>query len=272
MATVDGMLSRVRLEIGDPVTPFRTTAPGDGVTTWFDLPKQEINAGSVTAEINDGTAITTLAGGTGFTLNAELGQVQLAEPVPVNAMLIISGTAWALFSDAELTQILSDSVRQHCYGQSITERYRDSRGFIAYRETPKGLANLPSVEEPLVIMLTTVNLLWTMANDAASDSSVQTAEGTVIDRAARYRQIMDQIQALTTRYQTYSGQLNTGLYRSETLQLRRTSYTTGRLVPLFRPREFDDHRWPQREIPAVDHRNDDNSGVPTPLWNGNLGT
>ena len=314
-------IARVRFEIGDPVQPFRTTGIGDGSTVLFDLPKQELNEGSLsvlvingatqtpytdytaalpwsnTTSYTTGTVVTYLTGffsalqagsghqpvaggnaywsdvtSTAYTVNAELGKILLGQPIAVNATLLATGTSWALFSDDDLYTIIVESCLQHTYGQEIEERYRDAHGFIAYRETPKTLDNLPAIEEPLVITLAVVNCLWALASDAASDSNVQTAEGTVIDRTTRYKQIMDQIHEQTQRYQDYCGQLNVGLYRAETLQLRRTSRTTGRLVPLFRPREYDDHRWPQREIPAVDHRNDDNSGVPSPLWNGNWGT
>ena len=315
------LIARVRFQIGDPPTTFRTTALGDGQTVWYDLPKQEVNRAAVLAVtvvsgasetiLTDYTyaapwsATTTYAIGTqvtyntefftaiaastgaqptaggnafwrddtaiAYALDTEVGQVFLSVPIPLNATLIIAGAAWSLFADAELAQIAMDSVRQHVYGQEINERYRDARGFIAYREEAKTLQNLPAIEEPLVEMLTTINAFWALANDAASDANVQTAEGTVIDRTTRYRQIMEQIQALTARYQDYCGQLNVGLYRSETLTLRRISRTTGRLVPLFKPREYDDHRWPTRMIPPVDHRYDDTSGIPSPLWYGNWG-
>ena len=73
---------------------------------------------------------------------------------------------------------------------------------------------------------------------------------------------MGQIGALTERYQQLCGQLNVGIYRAETLQLRRTSYTTGRLVPDYAAREYDDHEWPRRQLPPIDRRNEDNSGMP----------
>lgn len=316
------LLSRVRFQIGDPPTTFRTTALGDGQTVWYDLPKQEVNRAAVLAvtvvsgasetilvdytmaapwstttayvtgaqvtynlgfftALQNNTDIAPVLGmntaywrddtAVSYAIDPEIGQVFLTKPVPINGTLIIAGQAWSLFSDMELAQIAIDSVRQHVFGQEIEERYRDAHGFIDYRESMKTLQNLPSIEEPLVEMLTTINCFWALANDAASDSNVQTAEGTVIDRSTRYRQIMEQIQALTMRYQDYCGQLNVGLYRAESLQLRRVSRTTGRLVPLFKPREYDDHRWPMRLIPPVDHRYDDNSGVPSPLWYGNWG-
>lgn len=315
MASLKDIVARVRFEIGDVSQPFRSTGNGDGLTSLYDLPKQELNRSSLEVFVVNGATQTTytdqtaaqpwnastayqpgqvvtlgtdffqalqastgeqpVSGGntywsdvtsTSYTVDAELGKIMLGEPIPVNSTLVVSGTAWAMFSDDDLYRIVLDSVRQHTYAQEIEERYRDAHGFIDYRETPKMLQNLPAIEEPLVVMLTVINCLWAMASDASSDSNIQTAEGTVVDRTTRYAHLMDQIQQQTQRYMDYCGQLNVGLYRLETLQLRRTSKTTGRLVPLFKSREFDDHRWPVREIPAIDHRNEDPSGVPTPLW------
>jgi hypothetical protein len=287
-------IARVRFEIGDPPAPFRSTGIGDNQTVLYDLPKQELNEGSLEVLVVNGATQTTYADqtaaqpwntstsyatgavvtqGTGFftalqassgeqpesggnaywsdvtstayTVNAALGKVMLGAPLPLNATLIISGTSWALFSDHDIWRILYESFLQHTYGSEIPERYRDARGFIDYRETPKLFQSLPTIEEPLVITLTVINCFWAMSNDAASDSNVQTAEGTVIDRTTRYTHIMQQIEALTARYMDYCGQLNVGLYRAEVLSLRRVSKTTGRLVPLFKEREYDDHRWPQ---------------------------
>lgn len=321
MASITDIISRVRFEIGDPPQPFRSTGIGDGETILYDLPRQELNEGSLEVLVVNGATQTSYADqtaaqpwsistvyavgavvtlGTGFykclvnnttatpvpggnsnwsdvtstayTVNAALGKILLGEPMPVNATLIATGTSWALFSDLDLYRIVSDSCNQHVYGQEIEERYRDAHGFISFRETPKTLQNLPAIEEPLIVILSVINCFWALTNDAASDSNINTAEGTSIDRTTRYQHLMQQIQAETQRYQDYCNQLNVGLYRTETLQLRRSSRTTGRLVPLFKPREYDDHRWPVREIPAVDHRNDDNSGVPSPLWSGNWGS
>lgn len=203
-----------------------------------------------------------------YTINDALGQMYLGAFLPNNATLIVAGNSWSLFSDTELTVYCTDALNQHCFGQRITERLRDFMGHIDYRETQKNLATLPAIEVPLVVMLATVNVFWTLANDVSSDVNVTTAEGTSIDRSAQYSQIMSQIGALTARYQDLCGQLNVGLYRAETLQLRRTSHTTGRLVPVFAPREYDDHKFPVRELPPVDRRYEDNSGIANPIWNG----
>lgn len=266
MADLTRMIERIRSELGDPLQPFKTSAMVDGMTSWFDLPKQKIIPGSESVQVQDGAELVTLSSPNGYTMNYELGQLQLQTAPPNKSLVIISGSSWALFSDEEIKMYLQDAVNQHCFNRTIPERHLDTYGFITYRDTPITLDNLPEIEEPLVAWLATIGALWTLSTDAATDASIQTAEGTVVDRATRYQQVMGQISALTERYQEYCGQLNVGVFRIETLQFRRTAQRTGRLEPLYLPREYDDVRYPTRELPEVDGRNQDNSGVPSPLY------
>lgn len=261
------IISRVRLEIGDPLQPFLTSSLGDGMTSLYDLPKQNIDPGTLVVSIVNGAVVTQLQNGSDYILNEELGYLQLNSPVPNAATIVSSGNAWGLFTDDDLAILINDSLRQHTLNRFIEERLRTSQGFISYRRTPITLYNLPQIEEPLLVMLATINVMWTLANDASTDADIQTAEGTNVNRTARYRQLMDHINDLQERYERYCGELNVGAFRMETMKLRRVSKTTGRLIPIFTDREYDDHTWPQREIPPVDQHNADDSGIPSPLWN-----
>lgn len=264
---VSDAIARVRTEIGDAPQTFLDNTLGDGITLWFDLSVQNVNPVGLTVQTT-GSGGRTLVLGTDYTMDYENGQLTLSAPVPSGAALIVSGQAWSLFTDTDLITYVMDAAREHTLNQRLSERYRDRYGFITYREVEKNLSNLPAIEEPLVVMLCTVNVLWTLATDTATDVDIQTAEGTNISRAQRYAQVMNNIQALTTRYMDYCGQLNVGLYRSETLRVRRHSLRTGRLIPIFAEREYDDHRFPVREIPPIDIQNEDDSGVVSPLWGG----
>lgn len=256
------LVARIRQEIGDPLQPFKTTSLGDGMTTLYDLPKQNIQEPLQVSVIN-GASITYPT----YTLNDELGYVLMDQPVPNGATLLIEGNAWGMFTDNDLITYLQDSANQHFAGRNIEERFWTRQGFIGYRESPMDITNMPDLEAPLLVMLATINVLWVLANDAATDADIQTAEGTNINRTGRYRQLMGHIADLQERYEKWCAQLNVGVFRTETLKLRRISKTTGRLVPLFKSREYDDHRWPTRQLPPIDGPWTDDSGIPSPLWN-----
>ena len=261
------LINRVRLEIGDPYQPFKTSTLGDGMTNLFDLPKQNLDPNSLTITVVNGVNVTTLNQGVDFIVNTDLGIVQLTNPVPNGATLIMQGNAWGMFTDDDLKLFINDSINQHTYNRTVEERLRTVQGFISYRHTPMNLSNLPQIEEPLLVTLATINVLWTVANDMSTDTNVQTVEGTNIDSLGRYRQLIGHISELQERYERYCGQLNVGVFRMETMKLRRVSRTTNRLIPIFTDREYDDHTWPRRELPQVDIHNEDDSGIPSPLWN-----
>lgn len=264
------LVGRVRTEIGDPRQAFRSTMPCDGTAAWFNLPKENIDPAELTVDLipPGGGQLQALEPGTGYSLLREQGQVLLATAPGQGYQVLFTGTSYALFTDEDMLPYLGDAVTWHCYGRQVRERYRTPQGFIAYRETPIGLENLPPVEEPLLAMRAVHNLLWVLATDAASDINVQTAEGTVIDRGQRYRQLISQIQEIRDRYDKDCALVNGGPYRWETIRLRRVSKTTGRLVPLYKDRDYDDFAYPTRLIPPIDARWEDSSGIPSQLYFG----
>ena len=268
---VEDIIRRVRTEIGDPEETFRASFPGDGTTTWFNLPKQNLDSSNFVVTVIDGASMTDLDPATQYSIDFQPGTLMLNTAPPVGSTVVFAGKAWGMFTDDEIVEYIRDAVNWHVYTRKIEERYRDIHGFMTYRETPINLVNLPEVEEPLLIWLTTINIFWTLADDAAKLAGVHTAEGTMIDNTARYTQLMTQIGALTDRYETWCRQLNVGPFAFETLELRRVSRRTGRLVPLMKPREFDDHRYPVRKLPPRTDRYEDNSGVPSQLWYGGSG-
>src|ERR1044071_4684541 len=145
------MIARVRNEIGDPLQPFMTTSLGDGMTQRYDLPKQNIDAGTLQVTIVNGATTTVLSSVTDYVLDAELGVLTLNDKVPNMATLLVQGYAWGLFSDDALETQITDSVNQHCFGRSIKERLHTRQGWIGYRNTPPTLDNLPPVEEPMLV-------------------------------------------------------------------------------------------------------------------------
>ena len=266
--TPEELDQRVRREIGDPHQAFRDIQVSDGDTVEFNLSVEHVEPASLQIEVINGAQSTFLAQPGDYTCEYRMGQVQLTVSPPFGSTIIFSGECFAMMSNDELYQHMRDGVRWHCWNRSIPERYRSEQGFINYRVNPMTLQNLPPEEEPLLTMRTVVSILWSFANDASTDVDVHSAEGTEIDRGQRYRQLMQQIEAMTARYKEDSSVLNAGPYRWEVLTLRKISMRTGRLIPLYKAREYDDHSYPLRLIPAIDSRGEDQSGIPSQIGFG----
>lgn len=258
MATEEAITARIRSELGDFAQPFRTTYRGDGTTDYFDLPATNVS-GVVVTLIDDGVA--TVVPTADYTVVSRDGYLDFDTPPDDGVTIMVEGTSTGLFTDEELHEYLRDALLQHTHGATTRVRYRDADGFIKYTERPVTLENLPEVEELLVVILASVEALWALSTDAATDIDVNTAEGTYVGRSQRYAQIRSQIDVLTEKYIDLSQQLNVGLHRIEMSNLRRVSKRTGRLVPLYVSREFDDHTWPERIIPPIDSKHSEHDKV-----------
>lgn len=267
--TVADVIARVRAELGDLGTPFRDAFGGLGEVGEFDLSESSIAQASVT--LVQGGVVTTLVQDRDYELMPAEGRVLLLgsyNPLPDNATLIVQGVAAGMFSDAELEVFVGEAVSMHCANRRVTARLKDATGFIRYVETPMILANLPEIELLPLALLAVVNALWAVATDASSDIDITTVEGTHVGRGQRFQQVMAMIDAVSARYKELCEQLQIGFYRIEMGTLRRVSRTTGRFVPLYKEREYDDYSLPVRLIPEVDHRDDDTSDVPDPGYGG----
>lgn len=262
------LISRVRAEVGDQPTPFMSQVEGDGAQVMFDLVQPNLCRIGFQITLVNGAETTVLSSPADYTADDDNGIIIFTSPLPYGAKAIIQGSSFGMFSDPALLELIRDAVIWHCSGRVISERYRDRHGFITYRENPVNLTNLPPEEELPLILACARRVYWALSDDMALDVDVQTAEGTNINRTARYSQVMHQIDQLDSEYQRLCAAYNIGPYRMETLNLRRISRTTNRLIPLMKPREYDDHRYPTRMLPPIDGRYEDNSGVPSQLFYG----
>lgn len=265
---VTRLISRVRKEIGDEPVPFMEQVEGDGSQVMFDLSQPNLCRIGFQITVVNGADTTILSSPADYDADDERGIVTFTSPLAYRAKAIIQGKSYGMFSDPALLELIRDAVTWHLNNRTISERYNDRHWFITYRDNPINLENLPPEEELPLILLCTKRVYLALADDMALDVNVQTAEGTNIDRTARYNQVMHQIGYLDAEYEKLCAAFNIGPFRMETLNLRRVSQTTGRLIPLDVPREFDDHRYPVRMLPPIDSRYSDNSGIPSQLWYG----
>lgn len=264
MASESAIIARVRRELGDLGEPFQSSIRSDGETIRYDLPTGLVDAASLTILLIPPTGPMVQLPSNAYSLT---GNVLTLSSAPADGTnIVVQGTSFAMFTDAELQQYARDALLQHLEGREDIIRYRDDHGFIKLSKTQMLAAQLPDIEEYPVALLATVMALWTLATDAATDIDVFSGEGTVIPRRQRFAQVRSQIEALTARYQEIATALNVGIHRIEVSTLRRVSRTTNRYVPIYVPREYDDHTWPTRIIPPTDHRYEDESGLPSPNY------
>jgi hypothetical protein len=234
MATLESLVAKVRVELGDLGKSFVSQFVADGSTNRFKLHyapldgagvvvyKRSISNGS-NVDISDTAHIEESTG------------VMVLDAIPADGdELTVSGTYYRYFTDTEIQSLVTDAFQQHVYRQT------DSTG------RKKTLENLPSVEEYPVAIYAVTLALYTLATDAAFDIDVQAPDGVTIPRAERYRQLMQMMQTRQDQYRDLCTHLGIGMYKIDTFTLRRVSKGTGRYIPVYTPQEVDDRSYPQR--------------------------
>lgn len=228
MATISSLISRVRLELGDQGKSFVTQFVADGSTNRFKLHYAPLDATTIIVYQN-GTDISTSA-----YIEESTGVLVLSNLPADGVELIVSGTYYRYFTDAELSSLISDAVLQHSTGHT------DSLGRQITAET------LPANEDYAVSIYAVTLALYTLATDASFDIDIAAPDGVNIPRSERYRQLMDMVSARQTQYRDLCVQLGIGMYRIDVFTFRRISKATGRYVPVYKPQEVDDRSYPQR--------------------------
>jgi len=253
VATLDNLISRVRLDLGDLPVQFTTNLTGDGTTKDFYVKVKPLESAyllvtttsgavstttgtTTTIAISStvGTTTTNLAQGVDFSVEADIGVIHF-NTAPVNGAAIkVSGTHYRYFSNKDIITFINTATTQHTYNRT------DSYG------RQMTMALLPAVEEYPVSLLAVCEALWALATDAAFDINITAPDGVNIPRSQRFSQLSSIIAQRKQQYEEICKQLNIGLWRIEMGTLRRVSRTTNKLVPVYVPQEIDDSRKPER--------------------------
>lgn len=229
MTTVNSLIDRVRLELGDQASTFEVSFLGDGSKKRFESGYFPLDATTVVVKVAGVTVASNQV-----TIEERTGLIILATAPANNATVVISGTRYRYFGGADITNFVNAAVAQHVYHRT------DAFG------RQMTLENLPFVEEYPVSILGCLMALTALVTDASFDIDILAPDGVNIPRSERYRQLMDLIAMRQQQYRELCAALNIGLYRIEVFKLRRVSRTTGKLVPVYIDQEIDDYSAKQR--------------------------
>lgn len=228
MATVSGLINRVRVELGDLGKSFVTQFIADGTTNRFKLGYAPL----------DGTGVMVFKNGVDISNDCSVEEstgVLVTDDLPADGdEFTVSGNYYRYFTQSEMQTLINDALVQH------TAHSTDAVGRHVTVET------LPAIEEyPVAIYAVTLGL-FTLATDSSFDIDIQAPDGVTIPRAQRYRQLMEMVQTRREQYRELCTHLGIGMYKIDVFSLRRTSKATGRYIPVYKPQEVDDRSFAQR--------------------------
>lgn len=236
---------RLRLELGDFEEGFQASVEGDGFTRRFDLPEEVISNDGLSVVLTpESGSPTTLVEGTDFTMDYRAGRITLTDPPADDAVITITGQHYQFFTDDELALFIRSAALKHTHNSDSLSVYRDLDGFKHYLYADQTVDTLGPVEYHAVALLAATEALEVIQTDAAYDIDVTTAEGTSLPRAERFANIGTLIATKRAIYDDLCNKLGVGLGRVEVFTVRRVSRTTGRLVPVYLPQEYDEVRMP----------------------------
>ena len=230
--------TKTRMVVQDTGRPFACNVVLQGVdgissSNVFDLPVESISQTSNPPIVVLNGQVLQPNATPLYVIDYKFGVISFAQPPPLltqtTGSLGVTGWTYDFFDDDEVAQAVSDAFSMH------TADYEPS----FYIDPMPGEAGIPTVEEILVAYLAAVELLWFRSTDASQEVDIHTPEGVTIPRSQRYEQILRQVDALQAQYQTQAAALGVGLWRIQVLNQRRVSYTTNRLVPIFREQEYN---------------------------------
>lgn len=225
--TLEYLVGRVRLELGDQAVPFETQFIADGTEVQYQIDHFPLKRESVVMTVN-GVPYTD------WQIDSRHGVFLFDSPPHEGAVIGVAGVQFKLFNDDDISVFCDEALREHSMGRL------DQYG------VQMTLDRVPPAEHHLIAVRAVILALWALITDSSFDIDIQAPDGVSIPRSERYRQLMEVLNARQMEYDSLAKALNVGLFRIEVYTLRRVAQRTNRLVPLYMTQEYDDPRPPTR--------------------------
>jgi hypothetical protein len=239
MATVDDVVSYARSLLRDYPKYYESKFTGDGATGLYRMPQPYIKTLLISKRL---TTPVNLAEGVDYTVDKRDGVVTFNSPLTLDVEYWATGTCYEWFLDEDLALYARMAVGNIGY-QMPTFNFADLQG-------PDSATPSPIFE--LITATALVDALWALLSEYSRDIDVGTPEGLHIPASQRFHQTYSLMEYWRDRQHSLATALNLGVDRIEVLNMRRVSYTTGRLVPLYVAREVEASDPPVRIYPPID--------------------
>ena len=161
------------------------------------------------------------------------GLLKLTEAADLGKRCLVAGYHYTWFSDSDLGFHVSKTINEMTYSGAHT------------------FDNMLPAQYDVIMLGGVIQALWSLAMELSLDIDVSTPEGMFIPARQRYQQVLQMLQNYEQQYHDKAAMLNMGLGALEIFRLRRVAYMTGRFVPVYQDREFDDPTPPDRLYPPI---------------------
>lgn len=232
MATAAELASASRGMLRDYPKYFEATEGPLNVLT-IRLPHPLVSPTTLQVYSTDDADPPVVASTTEWTLDERNGLLKMNNESYIGKTITVGGYHFVWFSETDLNLAMTQMAAEQFYNRDVT------------------IGSISPVEAEVLAIGTVVRALSSLAIELALDIDVSTPEGMYIPAHQRYSQVVAQMQYWEAQYESKMGSLNIGLGALEQFRLRRVALTTGRYVPVYVDREFDDPRWPQRLFPTI---------------------
>lgn len=234
MTTVDTVVTTARNYLRDFPKFFQVSFPVVGRT--FEISHQNIDKDSlwVAYTPTSASAGASVVSPSSYSLDQRNGILRLNALPPQGATVLIEGYyyEWLLPSDLEFYSKIA--IEKHLPALNVP------------------LEALSAVAVNAVAIAAICESLWALMTEFSRDIDVMTSESIHIPASQRFRMVQSLLGQWEAEYTRHATALNIGIDRIEVFALRRTSRTTNRLVPLYKPKEIGDFGPMERLWPFID--------------------
>lgn len=232
MATFADIETIARTYLRDFPKFFQATFDVSGRT--YQLGHNNIDTSSLWIATYTTNGTTTELSSSGYSLDERNGVVRLASVPSSGSKILVEGYYYEWVTPTDLS----------FYSQRALEKHLKDLG-VGVEEMSDMLINAIGIAA-------IVECLWALLTEYSRDIDVITSESVHIPASQRFRMVQALLAQWEGEYKRHATALNIGIDRIEVFSLRRTSRTTNRLVPLYKPKEFGDYSPMERLWPDID--------------------